>query len=147
MRWPVSSPEKAVEPRIAAELGETGERRGLERQALRLFVGDHLPPMLKPAQENVGGREIGDRLGGHPLFGMELAQHVERTRASHRGAAAAEDELLGLDEELDLADAAAAELEVVAGTVTLFVAARERGSAASSHGCRRSTRNRNTCAR
>ena len=115
---------KAIEPRVAAELGEARQRRGLERQALRLFVGDHLQPVFEPAQEDVGGGEIGDRLGGNPLLGMELPEHVERARAAHRRAAAAEDELLGLDEELDLADAAAAELEVVAGHGDQFVTAR-----------------------
>ena len=78
---------------------------------------------------------------------MELPEHVERARAAHRRAAAAEDELLGLDEELDLADAAAAELEVVAGHRHLLVAA--RGVDLPLHrvdvGDRR--RNRNTCAR
>ena len=55
---------------------------------------------------------------------MQLPEHVERARAAHRWAAAAEDELLGLDEELDLADAAAAELEVVARHRHQLVAAR-----------------------
>ena len=80
--------------------------------------------MFESAQEDVGGGEIGDRLGGDPLLGVKLAEHVERARAAHRWAAAAEDELLGLDEELDLADAAAAELEVVARHGDVFVAAR-----------------------
>ena len=55
-----------------------------------------------------------DRLGRHPFLGVEFAEHVERARAAHPRPAAAENELLRLDEELDLADAAAAELDVVA---------------------------------
>ena len=46
---------------------------------------------------------------------------MRRPRSS--GFAAAGDQLLGLDEELDLADAAAAELDVVAGDGDLLVAA------------------------
>ena len=59
---------ETLEPRVAAEFGEARQRRGLERQALRLLVGDHLQAMLEPAQEDVSGREVGDRLGGHPLL-------------------------------------------------------------------------------
>ena len=44
-------------------------------------------------------------------------------RPRRRGPPAAEDELLGLDEELDLADAAAPELDVVAGDRDLVMAA------------------------
>ena len=54
---------------------------------------------------------------------MELLQHVERAGAPHLGAAAAKNELLGLDEKLDLADAAAPELHVVPGHDDLVVAA------------------------
>ena len=50
--------------------------------------------------------------------------------AAQLGIAAAGDQLLGLDEELDLADAAAAELDVVAGDRDLAVAADGRGSGA-----------------
>ena len=45
---------------------------------------------------------------------MKLGQHREGAPAPERRPAAAEDELLGLDEEFDLADAAAPELDVVA---------------------------------
>ena len=53
----------------------------------------------------------------------ERGQHVERAAAAQLRIAAAGDQLLGLDEELDLADAAAAELDVVAGDRDLLVAA------------------------
>ena len=45
---------KAIEPRIAAELGEAGQRLSLEWKALRLLVGDHLQPMFDAAQKRVG---------------------------------------------------------------------------------------------
>ena len=54
---------------------------------------------------------------------MKALEHVEGAGPAHLGTAAAEDELLGLDEELDLADAAAPELDVVAGYDDLLVAA------------------------
>ena len=54
---------------------------------------------------------------------MQRGEHVERARAAQRRTPAAEDELLRLDEELDLADAAAAELHVVPGDRDLAVAA------------------------
>ena len=103
-----------LEPRVAAELGETRELRPLERQPLRLLIGDHLQPVLDAAQEEVGAAQVLDRLGRHPLVLVELTQHVERARPAHLRPPAAENELLCLDEEFDLADAAAAELHVVA---------------------------------
>ena len=114
---------EGFEPPIAAEFGEARERRALEGQALRLLVGDHLQPVLDAAQKEVGLAQVLLRLGAHPVVGAELAQHVERARAAHLRTAAAEDQLLRLDEEFDLADAAAAELHVVAGHDDAVVAA------------------------
>ena len=114
---------ETVEPRVAAELGEAGERRLLERQPLGLLVLNHLQPVLDPAQEHVRPAEIVDRLGADPLVGVKALEHVEGARPAHLRTAAAEDELLGLDEELDLADAAAPELDVVSGNDDPLVAA------------------------
>ena len=61
--------------------------------------------------------------------------------------AAAGNQLLGLDEKLDLADAAAAELDVVAFDRDVAVPAKRHGSAASSRECRRGRRNRDSGAR
>ena len=114
---------EGFEPPIAAEFGEARERRALEGQALRLLVGDHLQPVLDAAQKEVGLAQVLLRPGADPVVGAELAQHVERARAAHLRTAAAEDQLLCLDEEFDLADAAAAELHVVAGHDDTVVAA------------------------
>ena len=54
---------------------------------------------------------------------VERGQHVEGAPPAQGRAPAAEDELLRLHEELDLADAAASELDVVAGDGDLVVAA------------------------
>ena len=96
-----------VEARIAAEFGEARERAGFERQALRLLVGDHLQAVLDAAQERVGFRQIVDRLGADPMLGVQLPEHVERSRAAHGRAPPAENQLLRLDEEFDFANAAA----------------------------------------
>ena len=114
---------ETVEPRVAAELGEAGQRRLLERQPLGLLVLNHLQPVLDPAQEHVRPAEIVDRLGADPFVGVKALERVEGARPAHLRTAAAEDELLGLDEELDLADAAAAELDVVSGNDDPLVAA------------------------
>ena len=100
--------------RIAAELGEALQLLLVRRQALRLLVGHHLQPVLDGAQEAVGLGELVARLRGDPAFVVERFQHVERAPAAQARAAPAEDELLRLHEELDLADAAASELDVVA---------------------------------
>ena len=53
----------------------------------------------------------------------KLPQHVQRARAPRRSrAAAAEDQLLGLHEKLDLADAAAPQFDVMAGDRDLGMA-------------------------
>ena len=57
------------------------------------------------------------------MSAQRLLEHVERARPAHLRAASAENELLRLDEKLDLADAAAPELDVVAGDDNLLVAA------------------------
>ena len=45
---------ESVEPRVAAEFGEAGERGALERKPLGLLVGDHLQAMFDAAQERIG---------------------------------------------------------------------------------------------
>ena len=83
-------------------------------QAVGLLVGDHLQAMLDPAQEPVGVDQlVGDRRL-EPAGRDQRAQRLAGRRHAHLGHPAAEDQLLGLDEELDLADAAAADLDVVA---------------------------------
>ena len=92
-------------------------------QRVGLIVGHHLQPVLDGAQEPVGGVEIGAGLGADPAALGERRQRRQRLAAAQLGMPAAGDELLGLHEELDLADAAAAELDVVALDRDLVVAA------------------------
>ncbi len=117
------SAAKAIEPGVAAEFGEARKRRALERKALRLLVGDHLQAMFDSPQERIGLAQVVDRLRADPLVGAKPLEHVERARPAHLQTAAAENELLRLDEKLDLADAASPELDVVAGYDDLLVAA------------------------
>ena len=80
-----------------------------------LLVGDHLQAVLEAAQEAVGGDQV---VGGLRLDPARLCQGAKGSaggRRAHLRQPAAEDQLLGLDEELDLADAAAPDLEIVAG--------------------------------
>ena len=112
-----------LEAGIAAEFGEAREFGCIERQALRLFVGDHLQTMFDAAEKFIGLRQFRNRLRAHPAVGVQFGEHVERARAAHARPAAAENELLRLDEEFDFANAAAAELDVMARHGHLLVAA------------------------
>ena len=64
-------PGETLEARIAAELGEAGERRPLERKPLRLLVVDHLQAVFDAAQEDIGLAQIVDSLGADPFVGMK----------------------------------------------------------------------------
>ena len=78
-----------------------------------LPILDHLQPVLDAAQEKVGFPELVARARFDPAGLGEAVEHGERRTAAQRCVAAAEDELLGLDEEFDLADSAATELHVM----------------------------------
>src|SRR5271167_1792771 len=79
--------------------------------------------MFDTTQERIGPSEIVDRFLADPLVGAQSLQHVEGARSAHLRAASAKNKLLRLDEELDLADAAAPKFDIVAGHDDLFVAA------------------------
>ncbi len=81
---------------------------------MRLLVLDHLQAMFEPAQEAIGLGQIGGGFVRHQPAHPQRFDGVERAVRAQRRIAAAEDQLLGLREELDLADAAAAQLDVVA---------------------------------
>ncbi len=78
-----------------------------------LLVSHHLQPMLDAAQKIVSRRQLVARGGVDPAVGGEHGQHGDGAAAAQIAVPAAGDELLGLHEKLDLADAAAAELDVV----------------------------------
>ncbi len=107
----------------AGEAGEGVELGRIGRQALGLLVAHHLEPVLDGAQEGVGCSEFVARLLRDPAIVVEARQHRDGGAPAQDRAPSAEDELLGLHEELDLADAAAAELDVVTGDGERLVAA------------------------
>ena len=80
-----------------------------------LPVGHHLQPVLDPAQEAIGGAEFTGAARRQMAGAGEQRQRVQRARGAQRRVAAAPDQLQGLRHELDLADAALAELDVVPG--------------------------------
>src|SRR5262249_61562691 len=74
----------------------------------------HLQPVLGLAEEPVGAIEALARLRVDEAALRQRRQRRERLAPAQLRMAAAGDQLLGLGEELDLADATAAELDVVA---------------------------------
>ena len=100
----VGKPEKAGEPlKLLALIG----------QRMGLLVGHHLQPVLDLAQEAVRLSQVARRLAGDPAALGEVLQRDQRLPAAQLRVPAARDQLLGLHEEFDLADAAAPELDVV----------------------------------
>ena len=112
-----------------------------------LRVVDHLQPVLDPAQEAVvldqrlGRRRIDAAGGGEP------AQRLAGRPDPQLGHPAAPDQLLGLGEEFDLADAAAAGLDVVPLDRDSSAALMRVDLALDRMDVRRSPRNRGSCAR
>ena len=85
------------------------------RQRVRLPVGDHLQPVLDPAQEAVGEGQFRGGAAGQVAGPHQQAQRVQRARIAQPRIAAAPNQLQGLRQELDFANAALAELHVVPG--------------------------------
>src|ERR1700694_5224192 len=98
------------------------ERNRVGRQRMGLLVRDHLQPMLDAAEEIISRFKIAPRVISDPAALGESGERRQGAAAAQLRVAAAGDELLGLNEEFDLADAAAAELDVVAGDRNLGVA-------------------------
>ncbi len=85
-------------------------------QAVRLPVGDHLQPVLDPAQEAGRPPPARRRRGAADARrGPAAASAPSVVGLAQRRIAAAPDQLQRLRQELDLADAALAELDVVPG--------------------------------
>src|SRR5687768_7126779 len=104
---------KFARTRKPGEGGKPGEGLIARGENVGLLVGDHLQAMLDHAQKAVVAVELPRGTFGDPTGIRQRIEHVERLAAAQRGVAAAGDELLGLNEEFYLADAAAAELDVV----------------------------------
>src|SRR5580700_4293500 len=102
---------------------ELAKRGAIGRQGVGLLVGHHLQAMLDAAQKVVSRGERIARLGIDPAAVGERLKRGDRLAAAQLTVAASGDQLLGLGEELDLADAAATELDVMTLHRDLAVAA------------------------
>ena len=93
---------------IAEEVRKALDGLGVVGQRMGLLVRDHLQPVLDPAQELVGRRQFVARLKRDPVAGGQHLQRLQRRPHPQFRMPAAGNQLLGLREKLDLADAAAA---------------------------------------
>ena len=82
------------------------------REAVRLLALGRLQPVLDVPQEYVGGREVRPHLRFDEVVGAELVQGGQGVAGPQRRLIAAVDQLEHLREQLHLADAAAALLDV-----------------------------------
>ena len=82
------------------------ERRRIARQDVGLLVVDHLQPVLDGAQQAIGVAQDALGLLADAAGADQRAQRAERPRRAQLRLPSAVDQLVDLDEELDLADAA-----------------------------------------
>ncbi len=87
-----------------------------------LLVGHHLQAVLDHAQKAIRRGEIARGLAADPAALGEVFERDQRLAAAQFGVPATRDQLLGLHEEFDFADAAAPELDVVTLDRDLVVA-------------------------
>ena len=104
--------------REAFEIGARG------RQQLRLLVIDHLQTVFDHAQEAISGFHRVARSRVDPAVLAQFVERNERVAIAQMRIASTGDQLLGLCEEFDLADAAAPELDIVALDRDFAVAAK-----------------------
>ena len=83
------------------------------RQRMRLRVAQHLQAVLQPAQESVGLRQRIALLFRHLPRSDQRGQGHAQSPLAQRGFAPAADQLQGLHQELDFADAAGPPLDIV----------------------------------
>ena len=114
---------KLVPAEEAEKAREFAERGRIGRQCVRLLVGLHLQAVLDPAQECVSRGELVARGGIDPSAGSEDGEGSDGRAPAQLAVTAAGDQLLRLHEKFDLADAATAELDVMALYGDLAVAA------------------------
>ena len=115
----VDALQRASDRRIElAQRFETRQRRhappvGVSlRQLVGLLVGQHLHSMLDITQAHIGLGQFLAGLRGHVPGLGQRGERLQGPAAAKLRIAAAQDQLLGLDVELDLPDAARAQLEI-----------------------------------
>ena len=108
--------ERGEQRRVVGKAHRLGDQRLVGfpgGQVVGLGVVQILQAMLEPAQEHVGGGQILDRLRRQDAALGQQGQHLQRRAHLQGDVATTADELEHLGDELDLADAARAELDVV----------------------------------
>ena len=99
----------------------------VDRQLVHLLIGAHLQPVFQPSQKHIGRIELVPRpSAGSSLAPPAAAARWRSERALQPPILAAADQLKGLHDELDLADAAVAELDVVGELAALHLALDQR---------------------
>ena len=109
---------------VAEESGEALHRLDIVGQGMGLLVRHHLQPVFDPPQKFIGRGQLVARLEGDPVARRQHVQRFQRRPHPQFGMPAAGDQLLGLREKLDFADAAAADLDIVALDRDLALAAK-----------------------
>ncbi len=108
---------------VSHEGGHLFQALAVVGKRMGLLVVDHLQAVFGAPEEGIGVREVAPRrLGDMAQRGQRL-KGLKRAAAAQFGLPAAPDQLLGLGEEFDLADAAPAQLDVVASHRDLAAAA------------------------
>ena len=107
----------AARPRIPAgpqsrKIARSARCRRIGRQSVGLLVGDHLQAMLDRPQKEIRLFQFAARLAADPAAPGQHVERRQRLAAAQFRMAAARDQLLGLHEKLDLANAAATELDI-----------------------------------
>ena len=103
--------------------GDAGAALRVLRQHVRLGVVDILQAVFEATQEIVGGGKFVARCRRQLLALDEQFKHLQRRPDLQRRVAAAADQLEDLGDELDLADAAGTELDVVGHVLARHLAA------------------------
>jgi hypothetical protein len=98
---------------VAHGLGDERAVLVVARQRLGLLVVVVLQPVLEPAKKLVRGAQLGGSSRLDEARALDRVQRAARGSRAQRGVAPAAHHLVELRHELDLADAAAAHLDVV----------------------------------
>ena len=105
---------KRCQPGIAAKLRKLGQMFLVRGKPLGLLVRHHLQPVLDGAQKDIGPRQIAQRIARNPAIRNQCLQHFERATPPQPRASAAKHQLLRLHEELDLANTAPPQFDIMA---------------------------------
>ncbi len=110
---PVEIPGKGLPVRVSHRDAQASAIDFVAGQVVYLLIAHRLDEILEAPQKHVGLAKPSHRGGLQPAAAFERGQHAQQTRLLQFLAIAAADELHGLHDELDLANPARPELDVV----------------------------------